>query len=135
MATVYDKLAAIAADKAPLGYLRAYANDLHVIDRDTLATAPEGARFVWALRPCGTALFPIGVGHDMVWLTYWLDSGNIPATPTLTYLVEVTSDGGKVQAISHALARKLSAIPHPVGWRFVVSLNGSHYVTREGARV
>jgi hypothetical protein len=125
--SVIDQLTAIAAGKFADGYLRAYANDLHVIDRDTLEKSKAGDRFVWALRDCGTQLFQVASGHDSIWLTYWLDQGDVRDTPTLCWSVVVGGDSGAsgdVHLISRDRARALASIPHPEGKRVVVSLLG-----------
>lgn len=122
--TIYDQLATIANDKSSLGYLAHYKADLHRIDRDTLNNARAGSRYLWVLRDCGTELFEIAAGRESVWVTYWLDQGNRRDTPSLTYLIDVASDGatnGTVRPISYASTRKLAAVPHPQGLRIKFS--------------
>lgn len=116
--TVFDQLTQIAAPLQLQGYLRAYEADLTKHDRNTLAESSKGDRFVWAIRECGTQLFPVATGLDPVWLTYWLDKGNSSRIPTRCYQISVTRDGGAdgaVLSISDNAARRLAAIPHPEG--------------------
>jgi hypothetical protein len=119
--TLYQQLAKITAGKAADGYLRAYEADLHKHDRTELE-APRCDRYVWILRGCGTALFPVAVGHDPVWCTYWLEPiSNERDTPNLAYLVDVPRN--RVRSITYDEARRLAEIPHPEGKRVVVSLS------------
>jgi hypothetical protein len=109
--TLYETMLAIAEAKKPQGYLRAYEADLTTHDRNTLANAPDGARYLWILRENGTQLFEIASGHDPVWATYWLttDAGHNP--PNLVFL----ASGGTVKPISYDRAIQLAKTPHPEG--------------------
>jgi hypothetical protein len=124
--TVYESLALIAESNTPKGYLAHYKNDLHVIDKDTLAKTEAGQQYIWILRECGTQLFPVAAGHDSLWATYWLDNGNRRDTPSLCYLITVTSTSardGTVAPISYDRTRRLAALPHPNGVRVKFSLS------------
>jgi hypothetical protein len=125
---IIDRLARIAGFFATDGYLKAYSDDLFVHDRRSLERSKAGDRFVWALREAGTQLFPIAAGMDSIWLTFWLDQGNMRAVPTKCYVVRVLADGGadgKVTAISDDTARKLASLPHPEGKVIKLSLFGT----------
>jgi hypothetical protein len=123
--TVFDELCAIAEDNKSSGYLRAYERDLYEHDRNTLATNPYGAtRWVWILRGCGTALFPVGVGHDHNWATYWLEAGNERDTPSLAFIVD-ESMVHRVRPIDYARAGRLAREPHPQGIKLHVTLFGA----------
>jgi hypothetical protein len=133
---VYDSIVAVARAKQKQGYLQEYADDLFVHDRKTLNDAKLGDQFLWILRDCGTGLFPIGVGHDPLWATYWLDQGNSRANPSLVYLLTVGAATNAVMPIDYDRARKFAAIPHPRGRRFVQSLAdlGSYWIEPDGRR-
>lgn len=116
---VYERLVSIAAEHAAAGYLAHYERDLHVHDKGTLAAYP-GVEWVWLLRSHGTALFPVGVGHNPAWVTYWLDHDGNPAPLAFRIL------GDRVEPIDHTKARRLAWYPaskaapfpeFPVGWR------------------
>lgn len=120
--SVFDELCDIAESKKPLGYLRAYERDLYEHDKNTLDINPYGAsRWLWVLRGCGTALFPIGVGHDAVWATYWLTRGNERETPSLAYLIDLNM-AHRVKPVDYDRATRLANTPHPDGIKVKVSL-------------
>jgi len=127
MTTIYDRLSAIAESKRNEGYLSAYANDLHVHDRATLERAEPTQRFLWILRENGTALFPIAIGHDSAWATYWFrDSYSIRVKP-LCYLID-PSARNPVRAIDYDRAERLAKEPAPDGRRVRVSIDRGAYV-------
>lgn len=129
MATIYETLARIAAEKAPLGYLAGYAADLHKHDRATLDTAAPGQQYVWLLRDRGTELFPVASGLNPAWLTYWLKPGSHGrATPPLAYLVTVGANERAVRSITHDAAERLAHKPHPEGKLIEFSLFGERVV-------
>jgi hypothetical protein len=119
--SVYDQLVQIAADKAPQGYLAHYRDDLFRIDRECLE-APIAGQYIWILRTCGTALFPIAVGHDALWATYWLDRGNTRESPSLAYLLTLADNS--VRPITYERATQLAHIPAPDGRKVRFSLAG-----------
>lgn len=118
---LYSKLVEIATAKSEEGYLRYYQKDLHTHDRATLETVKSGECWLWILRDCGTALFPIAQGHDPVWATYWIKEGDSRTVPSLCYLITV--DGGTVEPISDTRAIELANIPHPTGVRVKLRLS------------
>lgn len=115
--SAYSKLAAIAAEKKPMGYLTAYENDLHKIDRAVLEAATPADSFVWLLRGCGTELFQIESGKNSLWLTHWLQPGNACGPAPLCYFVQ----GETVRPITHKQAAALAAKPHPEGHKIRIS--------------
>jgi hypothetical protein len=125
---IYETLARIAAEKAPLGYLAGYANDLHKHDKATLESATLGQQYVWLLRECGTQLFPVAGGLNPVWLTYWLEH-YAPNIPPLAYLVTVRGHNSTVRPITHEAAERFAREPHPEGKRIEFSLLGERVVT------
>jgi hypothetical protein len=120
--TVFDQLVQIAAAKAPVGYLRAYRNDLFEHDRNAL-DAPKSDRYIWILRECGTELFPVAIGHDAIWATYWLTQGNSRDVPSLAYLVTLAT--AKVEPVTYERAECLAREAHPQGKRHNASLCNS----------
>jgi hypothetical protein len=119
--SIYDQLVQIAADKASQGYLAHYRDDLFRIDRNSLET-PIADRYIWILRGCGTALFPIATGHDALWATYWLNQGNTPESPSLAYLLTLADNS--VRPITYERATQLAHIPAPDGRKVRFSLAG-----------
>lgn len=111
MSSVYDQLVQIARDKKDAGYLASYERDLTFHDKRDLQDS-RYSRWVWALRSHGTELFPIGAGKDPVWLSYWLQTGNMRATPTLTYLIDYNQPQGRqVKPITYDHAVNLAKMP------------------------
>lgn len=123
---IYDRLEAIAGEKAAEGYLRAYQADMTTHDRRTLDESKLGQRYLWILRDCGTEMFHIASGKEAIWATYWLRKGQT-TTPSLPYLVTVTADGGAhglVVPTDYDTAIELANEPHPEGKLIKISLCG-----------
>lgn len=115
--TIVEQLQAIADSKASLGYLAHFKADLHQHDRYQLDGSKAGQRYLWILRECGTALFPVAIGHDPVWATYWLHQGNQSDVPSLAYLVSVSGDGavaGEVKPVTYTQAINLANECYPL---------------------
>lgn len=105
--TLYMNLLEIVSDNPNL--LRHYKRDLTEHDRRVLNDSKPGDRFVWILRQCGTALFPIGKGFDPIWATYWLKGSSGCEKGTLPFYIEVTGqDEGCVLSLEHHEAGELA---------------------------
>lgn len=109
MTTLHNSLCQLAADNPHL--LTAYRDDLFVHDKTSLADAKAADEYVWLLRKCGTALFPLRIGREPIWATFWLDPPEVKA-----FHVRVAEDGGAsgtVRAITHTDVRELVSQPAP----------------------
>ena len=86
--SLYEALCKIVAAKTEL--LRAYAADLHEIDKKVLSQSYAGDQFVWVGRNHGTDMARVGSSKIEQGLACYSAKSN----PDFIYLLTVTEDGG-----------------------------------------